>query len=254
MKKRYFILVCSVLLVFLFSGFAVAAISFSDNVFAPGDLRNLSLGNSTGGTVSGAGAFGEGSSVTVIATPDPGYIFVRWLDGLSVSVSSSTSYSFTMPAYDYYLYAEFAAATTPTPTPSPTPTATPTPTPTVIPEPTVAPDPTATPTPTPTPKPTPTPEATPTPEPTTTPTPEPTEAPTPTPEPAETTETTAKPSDGTTSDPSTAPTDSGNTDAKGLGVIILVSVLLFLAVGATISGFVEQYKAKKSSLKRHSQD
>lgn len=48
-----------------------------------------------GGTVSGAGTFAQGSSVTVIASPLNGYSFANWTDN-GVVVSSSSSYQFTM--------------------------------------------------------------------------------------------------------------------------------------------------------------
>ena len=42
---------------------------------------NLSVYNWKGGTVSGAGTYDEGAEVTLTATPDEGYHFVRWSDG-----------------------------------------------------------------------------------------------------------------------------------------------------------------------------
>ena len=49
----------------------------------------------TGGTTSGAGTFNQGSSVTVIATPNTGYVFSNWTY-LGVIVSTNASYQFTM--------------------------------------------------------------------------------------------------------------------------------------------------------------
>lgn len=48
-----------------------------------------------GGTTSGAGNFAQGSTVTVIAIPNSGYVFTNWTANGTV-VSNSTTYSFTM--------------------------------------------------------------------------------------------------------------------------------------------------------------
>jgi len=76
MKKRFIVLASCILLIFLFTCNVVAANSFSDIVLAAGDTHGLSLGSSTGGSASGAGTFTEGSSVTVSATPESGFVFV----------------------------------------------------------------------------------------------------------------------------------------------------------------------------------
>jgi uncharacterized repeat protein (TIGR02543 family) len=52
---------------------------------------NLSSYPAAGGTTTGSGAYVSGSDVTIVATPNPGYSFVNWTDGLTVvSTSSST--------------------------------------------------------------------------------------------------------------------------------------------------------------------
>ena len=61
-----------------------------------------------GGTVSGAGAFAQGSSVTVVASPLNGYSFANWTDN-GVVVSSSSSYQFRM-AGNRALVANFTLA------------------------------------------------------------------------------------------------------------------------------------------------
>ena len=48
-----------------------------------------------GGTTTGVGTFDPGTSVTVTATPNTGYIFVNWTEG-GTEVSTSTSYTFTI--------------------------------------------------------------------------------------------------------------------------------------------------------------
>ena len=58
------------------------------------------------GTVSGAGTFAEGSSVTVTATPTGSHSFVNWTQNTKV-VSTSASYTFTMPSANVTLTAHF---------------------------------------------------------------------------------------------------------------------------------------------------
>ncbi len=50
-----------------------------------------------GGTTSGAGTFNQGVSVTVVATPNAGYVFTNWTEN-GVVVSTNSSYLFTMAA------------------------------------------------------------------------------------------------------------------------------------------------------------
>ncbi|WP_304297425.1 putative Ig domain-containing protein [Porphyromonas gulae] len=56
---------------------------------------SLSAQPAEGGTVSGAGTYDENSSVTVSATANSGWKFVKWTEGGSV-VSTSDSYQFTI--------------------------------------------------------------------------------------------------------------------------------------------------------------
>jgi Divergent InlB B-repeat domain len=58
------------------------------------------------GTVSGGGTFAEGSSNTATATPNSGFVFVRWTEGRKV-VSTSESYTFTLGAKNVALVADF---------------------------------------------------------------------------------------------------------------------------------------------------
>ncbi len=55
----------------------------------------LSSSPIAGGTTAGAGAFTQGSSVTVTATPNPGYSFSNWTENGTI-VSTNSSYQFTM--------------------------------------------------------------------------------------------------------------------------------------------------------------
>lgn len=63
-----------------------------------------------GGTTSGGGVFADGTSITVTAVPNAGYIFKRWRVG-GTNVSSSASYTFTVTA-DRALSATFAPVAT----------------------------------------------------------------------------------------------------------------------------------------------
>lgn len=61
----------------------------------------VSADPSNGGTVTGGGIYDYGQICTLLATPNPGYIFVNWtLDGVSVSTSPAFSFTVTEPA-DY---------------------------------------------------------------------------------------------------------------------------------------------------------
>jgi len=55
-----------------------------------------------GGSVSGAGGYGNGQSCTLTATPEPGYVFSNWTKNGSV-VSSYPSYTFTVTAAGEYV-------------------------------------------------------------------------------------------------------------------------------------------------------
>ncbi len=56
-----------------------------------------SVGSGTGGSVSVSGTppYAHGSTVTVTATPDRGYVFVNWTENGTV-VSTDKEYSFTV--------------------------------------------------------------------------------------------------------------------------------------------------------------
>jgi len=56
---------------------------------------NLSSNPPTGGTTTGGGSFNSGASVSVTATPNVGYTFSNWTEGLIV-VSSGSNYTFTI--------------------------------------------------------------------------------------------------------------------------------------------------------------
>jgi hypothetical protein len=80
----------------------------SDYVWTFTTLPQVTLSSSpaAGGVTSGAGAFAQGSVVTVMATPNTGFTFTNWTDGVTV-VSTSPSYQFTM-AGNKALVANFA--------------------------------------------------------------------------------------------------------------------------------------------------
>lgn len=53
----------------------------------------ISASPTAAGTVSGGGTYPSGNDATVIATTNPGYVFLRWQEG-SATVSTSPSYTF----------------------------------------------------------------------------------------------------------------------------------------------------------------
>ena len=83
-------------------------------------------GDSGQGSVSGAGVYIAGSSVTLTATPKSGYVFINWVDQNNVILSTSAMYTFTMPTNYVYARAVYGAiepTVTPTPNQTPVPTA-----------------------------------------------------------------------------------------------------------------------------------
>ncbi len=79
-------------------------------VVATGTQRTISTTSSplAGGTTTGGGVYADGSSITVSATANPGYIFSKWKEGGS-NISSSPSHTFTVTA-DRALTAVFVQA------------------------------------------------------------------------------------------------------------------------------------------------
>ncbi len=81
----------------------------SDHVwsFTTIPMISLSANPTIGGTTSGGGAFAQGSSATVVATPNTGYTFTNWTEN-GTEVSTSSSYQFTI-AGNRTLVANFTA-------------------------------------------------------------------------------------------------------------------------------------------------
>ena len=71
----------------------------------------LSVDPSAGGTVTGAGTYEDGASVTITATASDGYTFAGWYSG-DTEISGNASYTFTATG-DVTYTADFAAAPTP---------------------------------------------------------------------------------------------------------------------------------------------
>src|SRR5690606_40296802 len=70
---------------------------------------NVTIGTTAGGTVSGSGNFDEGSQVTVRATQNSGFRFVRWEEN-GQEVSKSSTYTFQI-SKDRVLLAVFQPIT-----------------------------------------------------------------------------------------------------------------------------------------------
>ena len=73
-----------------------------------GYALNLSSSPSAGGVTSGGGSITSGSSVTVLATANPGYSFVNWTES-GVAVSNTADYTLRVNT-NRNLVANFAAA------------------------------------------------------------------------------------------------------------------------------------------------
>ena len=71
-------------------------------------VYTLVLVATEGGTVSGAGDYAEGKSVTVKATPSTGFYFTAWLNEAGDTLSTTASFSHTKKAETETLTAHFA--------------------------------------------------------------------------------------------------------------------------------------------------
>ncbi len=60
-----------------------------------------------GGTVNGEGSYTEGAEITLTATPNEGYTFLKWTDDQDVEVGTEASFIFTMPGSNVTLIAHF---------------------------------------------------------------------------------------------------------------------------------------------------
>ena len=98
------------------STYAEATVTISNGTVTatPYTKWTVTVNAGNGGSVSGSGTFEENTQVTVTATPNSGYHFVRWTEN-GAEVSTSASYSFILTA-DHTLVAVFEqdAPTTPT--------------------------------------------------------------------------------------------------------------------------------------------
>jgi hypothetical protein len=88
----------------------VSYLFWVDNLVAqtvppPPVMISTTVSPANAGTVSGAGTFANGTSVTLVATPNAGYDFVNWTEN-SAAVSASASYTFAATA-DRVLVANF---------------------------------------------------------------------------------------------------------------------------------------------------
>jgi len=69
-------------------------VTIQNNDFGPPPVQvGATVGPMGGGTVTGAGTFNAGSSVTLTATANPGFEFVSWTEGETV-VSTNSTYTF----------------------------------------------------------------------------------------------------------------------------------------------------------------
>ncbi|MFN3554636.1 MAG: InlB B-repeat-containing protein [Bacteroidales bacterium] len=80
---------------------------------APTFALTLEALPAAGGSLAGAGEYEEGEAVTLTATPNQGYAFVKWTDSEDNDISTAASFEFIMPGADITLIAlfDFADAT-----------------------------------------------------------------------------------------------------------------------------------------------
>jgi hypothetical protein len=71
---------------------------------------SLQVSSAAGGSISGAGTFATGTTVTANATANDGYVFVNWTEG-GTEVSTNAAYTFTLNE-DRTLVANFAEVVT----------------------------------------------------------------------------------------------------------------------------------------------
>lgn len=84
----------------------IVPISFTNASLTPVFELELSADPPAAGQLSGGGLFPSGSTVSISATANPGYVFQHWLSGDEV-FSSMPSYSFIMPEESLALIAIF---------------------------------------------------------------------------------------------------------------------------------------------------
>ena len=71
---------------------------------------DLAVNPEGSGTVTGAGTYAAGYTVSITATPNEGWEFANWTDGTGATVSSEATFDYPMPARDTALIANFEPA------------------------------------------------------------------------------------------------------------------------------------------------
>ena len=76
--------------------------------FGPPIQITVTASPEEGGTVTGAGEYAATASCTITATPNPGYVFIKWMrTGNSTPLTYFSTYTFNTPSYDAEYVAVF---------------------------------------------------------------------------------------------------------------------------------------------------
>ena len=86
-------------------------IADSGAILPPHSSVDTSASPAEGGTATGTGVYNNGSSVAVVARPNPAFDFVNWTDNGTI-VSTNASYQFTIEV-NHSLVANFTASVSP---------------------------------------------------------------------------------------------------------------------------------------------
>ncbi|MDV4343621.1 tandem-95 repeat protein [Methanoculleus sp. YWC-01] len=71
---------------------------------------DLAVNPDGSGTVTGAGTYAAGATVSITATPNEGWVFINWTNATGTPVSSEPNFDYAMPAQNTALIANFEPA------------------------------------------------------------------------------------------------------------------------------------------------
>lgn len=95
---------------YTFSGWSLSGTTYTAQYTATKRSYVITVGNNGNGTVTGGGTYEYGTIITLTATPNGGYKFKQWVDGVttasrSITVTGNATYSALFEAYEgIYIY------------------------------------------------------------------------------------------------------------------------------------------------------